>query len=356
MAFVKLEELTDEGVQKLMQNKSYSKRVSNHELTLRPRTMEDKIKILNELRDMALTAGRYHCKEDRPWYIIPDYFNRLDETQSWMGFEFESDWNSAEARKEAVQWVWDNIEGCCFDPEGSSGYSTEITLPPQEVSKYVAEEAEFQKMMKGLCALDERGLGSQSMSGTHLNISTPALREDSELTRAAVDMLNNSMGQLTPAQRATLFSRAPTYGGAFNQSKYIELKVFRSTYSYEQFQQYVQRGLNIVKLVEAFEKVEDKMFFQVHEWSGTRCNTYCPNFFEVVNEGAEPVFANKPADFVWDSPSGIDKEYVDVKGEDQEYWSEASTQPVYEDDYDDDDYDYDEDDDGECYCDECCCD
>lgn len=318
------------------------------------RTPEEAEKFLKCLLDDAIDNGGFYGKHIRRWNFVPSSIQQLDASQPWLGFEWETSHRSEKHRKEFITHIWDNVLGCSFDPEGS-GYGTEVTLPPQELSVYEAGEDDFTKMIADTEHLTNRGLGREPYNGTHLNFSLPEFRSGISGNLSVsfcVEVLNNSLAMLDDDQRVALFSRSPIYGGAFAQETYIEMKVFRSTYSADQFRQYVRRAINIIKFCQKLLDVRGT-FDEAYRETGRAYDTiarwrvigrlWCSNFFEVVEHGAEPVFTTGA-----NLGSPMDGDTVVLPQEDTEYWAGAdyNFNVFADDDYYDD---YDED----CNCGEC---
>jgi hypothetical protein len=266
-----------------------------------PVTAENAAILMDHLREYVTARGHLAYKALRPWEINPDLYAELDQDATWWGWEFETGYTSKPALAQVVGHVWDTWTHVCFDSEGEGNHFSEITFAPAEMQKFTEGKADAYQFMQYIS--DNRDLTNNtgySGVGTHLNFSTPAIRNSNSLPfqQFICDGLNNTLHMLPIGAgnpRMLLFGRNTIYGGAFGRGcsqwyesngrkgvAWIECKMFRTTYTIEEYDQYVKTATGMMKCVEALEK----------EWNGKHCSSwYVKNFVDVVMNGAEPALA-----------------------------------------------------------------
>lgn len=248
------------------------------------------------IRDYVRTRGYYGGKTLRPWEIDPGLYDRLDRSEPWWGFEFETGYRSNQARGHVVAHTWDNWDNMCFDAEGEGSAAVEITFAPQERSKFFDGTASALQFMQYLCAngnLTEKT--SEEGVGTHLNVSVPGLTSTNvsnvtnsmNMTLAAMPLELDGIGDL----RLHLFGRRRLYGGFFAQNRgggavWLEGKLFRTTYEIETFNRYLKSCEALTKCLQALITTEtDADIAWHHELKHV---PYVNNLLEMFLEGAEP--------------------------------------------------------------------
>lgn len=294
--------------------------------------------LLGQVRTYLTNVGYLPYKQLRPWELNKELYSSLDQTATWWGWEFETGYVTKPACATVVGHVWDTWNHVCFDGEGEGAHVSEITFAPIEVGKFADRSAPAYQFMQYIS--DNRELTNRTdydSVGTHLNFSTPAIRGASggALMMFVVYSLNNTIHALpidSTNPRKRLFGRDNIYAGCFERSdmdgfdsngrtgmRWIECKLFRTTYTIEEYDQYVRTATGMMKCVAALEAA----------WNGKdKSKTYISNFVEVVDNGAEPIVAVENAMY-----GGGEGAYVSGQ------------------DMDDDGY-YDGDD-GECDCESC---
>lgn len=266
-------------------------------------------------REYLVSNGFYDYKALRPWDWDRNALTSLDPNQAWWGFEFETGYESEEDRATMIRFAWDAFDGMCFDAEGEGGVYSEVTFSPAERSKFLDGTADAFKFMQYLN--DNPQLVNNtgySMVGTHLNLSVPWARNNPTKNRDLEYLLNNTLHKI-PFGRYTYFGRETLYGGAFDQGTYVELKLFRTTYSMEQFQRYIKSADALTRIALAAESLEGSLLY-----------TYCSNFAELWNNPeAVPVFETDTSLLTsnWDqyvSGSEFCYEDEDLYDDEEENW------------------------------------
>lgn len=231
-------------------------------------------------KNYLMQAGYYDYKAIRPWEWDNSSLDKLDPQQAWWGFEFETGYQTQEDRAAVIEFTWDNFDNVCFDAEGEGGWYSEITFGPAERSKFLDGSADAFKFMQHLND-NQRRVNNTGyyMVGTHLNLSVPWARESYTRNEQIAEVLNNTL-HMIPTGRQEYFGRKTIYGGAFSRDSYIELKLFRTTYSMEQFQKYLKSADALTRIAVAAENLPD-----------ISRHVYCSNFEELWdNPSAVPLF------------------------------------------------------------------
>lgn len=252
------------------------------------------LQLLDQLKHVVGASGRLGSKALRPHNY--DDFSYLDRTQPWWGFEFETGWRTTEDRRDAIHAAWDiGVNGVTFDGEGEGTYRTEITFAPATMSEVLdgsAPAAQFMQYMND--HPNQVNNTGDTYIGTHVNISFPNFTND-----RVVNILNNSIHRLPLLMeedgrsvnvRKKLFGRGDIYGGFFLRSapssgnRWIEGKVFRTTYNMEQFRQYCRTAEALTKIaLIAHEHPDQLNGFQIA----------VTNLLEMVQDpSVEPIFVH----------------------------------------------------------------
>jgi hypothetical protein len=208
----------------------------------------DSALIVLETLGEAIIAGAQMHKAMRPWEITPLAFQHLDPNQTWWGFEFETGWRTREARRQALEHVWNTYDGCMFDGEGEGDWQVEITFIPDNLAAYqngTAAATKFVQWMDANNPLVYRGHDNDV--GCHWNVSTPHFRNGDvdkadQLARFLNRTIRNAMSR--NGDREELFGRETIYAGFFVQQSggnnvWLEFKGFRTAYTTVQWDKYV---------------------------------------------------------------------------------------------------------------------
>ena len=293
------------------------------------------------------TSSSWLSKEIRPWTLVPSIIPEVDEPL--IGFEFETSPRSSSERTRIKRELWDTFDNYSVDPEGGEA-GLEVTFSPEPVSAYVSGTSRAQRFASEVLAtmqLEEYHEGNCDI-GTHANISIPGIPP------VVVERFINNGLECMPAVgedgtnlRLSLFGRTHLYGLAYNQTKYVEMKTFRTTYDPQVMELYIGRVVNLINGIKV----------ATEEYGVTVLNKVCSNLYDVMMTGATPVMVDAPDMPLIDGRTGQEPYYVSRLS--SENLSDLSSLEVafsaarggYDNDYDeDDDEDYDEE---ECYCDEC---
>lgn len=246
-------------------------------------------KVLNAVKIFAKNRGCMPSHKGlRPYYY--DDLSNLNREQAWWGFEFECGFSSSQARADAIEYAWEVADGVTFDGEGEGDWRSEVTFLPAEESKFDDGTAPAYKFMQW-CSdhPDSMYRGANQMIGTHLNLSHPGL--DNNNVYPVVYALNNSVHHLPFEMegenvREAMFGRSRIYAGAFSRSggnkRWIEMKLFRTTYNMEQFKTYIKTAKALTRCVEAL--LADGA-------TGSENRKYIANLYEVWKDGVEPIVA-----------------------------------------------------------------
>ena len=247
-------------------------------------SLADAERAVEGIREILSSRYYYTNKGGRLWNLDPTYFADLDQTQPWIGWEFELGYRSRDALREAILYAYDNFEGATFDCEGDGTSAVEITFPPQELSRLSDGTLNSDMFMQWNCANHPRiGYNSgQSYVGTHLNVSTPAMRSAGShysMNRVSTFLVNTLRFLMyVNGRRLELLGRETLYGLCFDQGTYMELKWFRSPTTQARWDTYKRVAAAIVKCLLLSETRTT--------WP---VNTGVSNLYEMVMEDAEPV-------------------------------------------------------------------
>jgi hypothetical protein len=277
----------------------------------------------NQLREFVVDRGSFYGKALRPWNVNPALTSGMDRSQAWWGWEFETGYNNRPARKEVIQYVWDNWDNVAFDEEGDGSFVSEITFSPAEISKFRDGSAPALQFMRyiagktGLILLSNNPADARASTycGTHLNISIPEVTNIDQ-ANAMARMLSVSIASL-PTQcsddgdlntRECLFGRGRLYGlvyarGSGPGSVWMECKVFRTTYHSDTFDQYLKTAEGLTKAAQSLvpyvhELIELESvranatsYQALADWTEQTSQDgahYIGNLYEVITYGAVP--------------------------------------------------------------------
>lgn len=177
----------------------------------------------------------------RPWDVVPALKNFVPpEGDVGVGIEIEAGIRTEAAYCAMAKEVW-KMRNVAIDREGSGSHGTEVTFPPMLLSKMTKDSRPF-KYQRLLASLNNNVVFSDR-DGTHINISLPqfaarVLRAQEHTPNLFV-YVRQILQALAPVEQAKYFGRRP-YGYCYNRGKYIEWKLFQSTTSIKQLQQYVR--------------------------------------------------------------------------------------------------------------------
>lgn len=214
--------------------------------------------VYEALREFVMAGGGLE-KTLRPWEINTSLMEGVDRSQPWWGWEFETGWKSSEGRSEAIAHCWNTFDGVTFDNEGEGNYQTEVSFIPEPVSDYADGSSQALRFMEWVDANKHNAHNTGYANvGTHLNMSSP-LMKNSEDVSDAMRWINRALywtGHKT-GDREYLFGRERLYGVAYPQDSrgtagWVELKVFRTTYSLSVFKHYLVVAAAIQKLTDYF--------------------------------------------------------------------------------------------------------
>lgn len=258
---------------------------------------EDALRVYEMMRGFILNNGFLGGKYLRPWDVDENLYSRLDRSQTWWGFEFETGYKTRVDRTAILGEVWDTLDNTCFDSEGEGQAQVEITFAPEELSKYRDGSAQALKFMDILDRNPQRIYNGRTEAvGTHINISHPKL--DARNLHWVSYCMARTLASLPHTvryegkdqnTRMFMFGRRHLYGGFFPQytdnAVWIEGKLFRTVYSRKEFDTYIKVCEGLTKCLE---------FFCEHAPAGQidlikeGC-LYVNNLFDVVFHGADLV-------------------------------------------------------------------
>lgn len=206
-------------------------------------------------------------KTARPWtFVNPG--DRLDPTQVWVGFEVESGYNDADTYVAAMRHLEDSSYRVCVDNEGTGAFMAEITFEPVNLSdlRTSAGPEEIIRMSRTMRPARHH---YDAMVGTHLNMSTPAMRQrsvvDNYYTLTAA--IGGVMDGLSPAAKFSITGRRRVYVGrpeyhARDEQRRIEFKWFNTTYMRTRWERYCEVTEAVARFVQDEEQHFDESYFR----------------------------------------------------------------------------------------------
>lgn len=252
--------------------------------------------VYEQLKQYVMTNGYFRTKVLRPWELDDQLYAGLNRAEPWWGFEFETGYVNEQSRAAAIEYVWDNFNGTCFDAEGEGDSAVEITFGPEEVSKFEDGSAMAARFMDWLDANPGRVYhGGGTNVGTHVNISHP-LMTAANREKVCVSM-NRSVGAIPRTNegvgslRQLMFGRAALYGGFYQQgvgnNVWLEGKLFRTAYTRPVFDRYVKVCKALTK---ALGVIAETLANPANSWGAEiKAYPYVSNLYEMSFEDAEPV-------------------------------------------------------------------
>lgn len=214
-------------------------------------TMEHVEKFL-DVYHTGIAEGKFPAwKALRPWGIV-DMTSKLDENKPWIGWEIETGWITYEARNRVMARFINENHHVAVDSEGPE-YGAELTWAPANNGEYegkhpllfvcdvAAEECEY---------LYEHE--AYEHVGTHVNVSTPSSRKLGIVQMdAVVNALNLALvDEFSFDDFESVFGRGEMYGGFFNQRKWIEGKLFNTTYDPVEAKRYMNVASRLAAAIE----------------------------------------------------------------------------------------------------------
>lgn len=194
-------------------------------------TMEHVEKFLDAFHT-GIAEGKFPAwKALRPWGIV-DMSAKLDENKPWIGWEIETGWNNPASRNRVMAKFLNENHHVAVDSEGPE-YGAELTWAPANNGEY---EGKHPLLFVCDVAAEEGENRYEHESfehvGTHVNVSTPSSRKlNPEQMGAVANALNLALvDEFSFDDFEEVFGRGEMYGGFFNQGKWIEGKLFNTTY------------------------------------------------------------------------------------------------------------------------------
>ena len=159
---------------------------------------------------LTATLGVRQAKVNRPWELV-DLTAKLDAKQPWLGFEYETGFDSKADYDRLINHLWHNVNHVAIDREGYGPYCPEITFSPENLSAYMNGTSSIQQVIGWMndnkVPLAEFG---PTYVGTHVNLSTPAYRKAGTPVRArCLSLINQSILTMTYDEHVELFGRKP---------------------------------------------------------------------------------------------------------------------------------------------------
>lgn len=275
--------------------------IGRHDVKYTPELCDAMTRVLHE----RVAEGWFmEWKSFRPWVVV-DVTAKLDPTKAWIGWEIETGWLSHDDRRNAITLMQERYEYSCTDQEGFGAYQVELTFSPRTPEAYEGRGTPAHPLLF-VAGLDgEQQHEAYDQVGTHVNVSTPAFRVlDGAACERVASALNYGLKGMTGKDKEVLFGRENLYGGFFVQpyvgyeevieagtTRWLEGKLFNSTYDKEQAREYIKTGNRIAELVELVCAVvvdKDKHFGITNMAAFLQYRTDTPQFVTGVGyvEGA----------------------------------------------------------------------
>lgn len=208
--------------------------------------------------------------ENRPWYLV-DLTKALDQNQAWVGFEYETGFDSKKDYQSFINFLW-GLDHVALDKEGTGKYPVEVAFPPQNMSDVLAGRSGLQQTLEfvhdaGLKSALNPTTYTRRDVGIHAGLSTPAYRayggNKYELVRKLTKVLGTSCDcdygeeksdyEPTAAQKDELYGRHKLYWGSSHvKGAYIELKMFKAIPDIDRIKGYIKVVERVAKLVDFF--------------------------------------------------------------------------------------------------------
>lgn len=281
-------------------------------------TSVDMHKIVEVVHERIAQGNFLEWKALRPW-VVCDVTATLSPDEPWIGWEIETGWASHEDRYAVVSLFNERYMHSCTDNEGYGRYPVELTFSPQTPSYYSSRGTPVHPLL--FVANQEEHAqphSARSMIGTHINFSTPAFRSGvPALQRRVEGALNNSLVLLSSAEKKELFGRSELYAGCFlrgdsdsesgSNSRWIEGKLFNSTYDTPTAKGYIEVGNRLCSVMEQLAQRGDAL--------GT---VAVDNFYRMLS-GEDTEISTTAAAFLRDGDD-VDSDSYDDDDYDDEYY------------------------------------
>lgn len=217
-------------------------------------SIEDAEKLLAEVLQITLN-NEQDCKQNRPWCIV-DFTKKLDANDTWIGFEFETGFDSKEDYHAFIHWLWAQ-KYVAIDREGTGDYPVEVAFPPQtltdikENGHLLAHCLEFISEKQLTPALNPTTFTCRDV-GIHAGISTAKWRAaDYNAKSKSSRKLAAMLYQLSAKQMDELYGRHELHWEtAHNRNTYVELKMFRAIPKLERVNGYIDVTIRCTKLLD----------------------------------------------------------------------------------------------------------
>lgn len=215
-------------------------------------TLEVANKHLDEVLHQALEHQQSFKGYNKPWAIV-DFAKKLDPQQPWVGFEFETGFDSKKEYQNFINHLWAQ-DYTSIDAEGTGKYPVEVVYAPMHLADVLAgnstlqKSVEFMRDSKLTPALNPTTATRRDV-GIHAGISSAKQRASNG--RGYIDSLCRILGSLNNAQMDELYGRHVLHWGtAHDRNKYIELKMFKAIPEVDRIKTYVAVVGRIIKLMD----------------------------------------------------------------------------------------------------------
>src|SRR5690606_7468776 len=214
-------------------------------------TMEHVEKFL-DVYHTGIAEGKFPAwKALRPWGIV-DMSTKLDENKPWIGWEIETGWNTSESRNRVLAKFINENHHVAVDSEGPED-GAELTWAPANNGEYEGKHPLL--FVCDVAAEECENLYEHEAFehvGTHVNVSTPSSRKlDGVQMESVVNALNLALvDEFSFGDFEAVFGRGEMYGGFFNQRKWIEGKLFNTTYDAGEARRYMAVTNRLVNAIE----------------------------------------------------------------------------------------------------------
>lgn len=243
---------------KINTNRYYEQLVDVNSFDYHSVNMEKVVEVMHE----RIADGQFlNWKALRPW-VVCDVTAGLPQDQPWIGWEIETGWNSREERKRVIDLFNVRYDYNCTDAEGYGDHHVELTFSPQTPDYYSKRDNPLHPLLfvaNHKARANEHS--ARSMVGTHVNFSTPAFRAAHYRVQNEVEgAINNSLANLNYAEKEELFGRGSLYAGCFLRGdnyeesvegvRWLEGKLFNSTYDWDVAKGYINVANNLCTVME----------------------------------------------------------------------------------------------------------
>lgn len=223
-------------------------------------------KIEQAMKDHAANRAAYtFYKWFRPWHNVANFEEKLKlrPNTMWVGLEIESGARDGQARRRAVEFLLSQ-DYVTADREGYGNNALEATFPPRNHTALFTKGDPVRKYYEQVFNLDNflQHL-SNSMVGTHVNISTRNTREVVANNTVAVpcvtfrNVANVLLDGINRRYFRQVLDRVPyilepqiTRINYPWEPYYVEYKWFNTTYDYETLKEYVAYAQQFHRTVE----------------------------------------------------------------------------------------------------------